>query len=244
MLAEKPRKGRPAKVTSTDAITAGVYKQTTNTTTKKAVFNELRPDCSYNRLVENMNRYAAYALHIFAFVMSHNRRNAHLVKHIDSTDIPVSSIRKARHHKTMKDFANWGKTGKGWFYGLKLHLVTDLNRSILSVAFTPGNVDDRVPVMKMTKGMKGVFVGDTGYVSRELQDEFRKDGERIIFIKPKKTMKKLMTWWQRILYDTRMRIELNLRSLKLFFGLVTSMPRSPNGYFGNYVYSMLAYAIS
>jgi hypothetical protein len=96
----------------------------------------------------------------------------------------------------------------------------------------------------MTKGMKGIFVGDAGCVSKKLQDEFSRNGERIFFVKPKKTMRKIMTWWQKVLCDTRMRIELNLRSLKLFFGLVTSLPRSPEGYFANYIYSLLAYAVS
>jgi hypothetical protein len=29
-------------------------------------------------------------------------------------------------------------------------------------------------------------------------------------------------------------IETNFRKLKMFFGLITSLPRSVNGYFGNY----------
>jgi large-conductance mechanosensitive channel len=239
-----PSKGRPAKMTLVNAITAGVYKQETNTATKKAVFNELRPHVSYNRFVVNMNRYALHALTIFGMITAYNKKNSHLIKHIDSTDIPVSTNRKAKYHKTMKDFASWGKTGKGWFYGLKLHLVTDVRRDILSIAFTSGNVDDRDPVMKMTEDMEGVFVADAGYISKNLEKKFNKDFERIIFIKPRRNMKRIMTWWQDMLYATRMRIELNFRSLKMFYGLVTSLPRSPNGYFANYIYSLLAYVMA
>jgi hypothetical protein len=40
----------------------------------------------------------------------------------------------------MREFAKWGKTGKGWFYGLKMHLVTDLEETpllFLSLRETP-----------------------------------------------------------------------------------------------------------
>ena len=56
-------------------------------------------------------------------------------------------------------------------------------------------------------------------------------------------MKKMMTDWQEKLYQTRMMIELNFRSLKLFYGLVTSLPKSVDGYVANYIYSLLAYQI-
>ncbi len=55
-------------------------------------------------------------------------------------------------------------------------------------------------------------------------------------------MRKIVTAFQKFLYDTRQRIELDLRNLKMFFGLVTSLPRSATGYFANYIYSILAYA--
>ena len=38
-------------------------------------------------------------------------------------------------------------------------------------------------------------------------------------------------------------IELNFRNLKMFFGLVTSLPRSVGGYLGNYISSILAYVL-
>jgi len=55
-------------------------------------------------------------------------------------------------------------------------------------------------------------------------------------------MKKVITFFQKKLYDTRMIIELQFRNLKMFYGLITSLPRSINGYFANYIYSILAYA--
>ena len=56
-------------------------------------------------------------------------------------------------------------------------------------------------------------------------------------------MRKIITFWQKKLYDTRMIIELQFRNLKMFYGLITPLPRSVDGYFANYIYSLLAYAL-
>ena len=97
--------------------------------------------------------------------------------------------------------------------------------------------------MKLNKDLEGVFVADAGYTSEKLEREFFREHKRILFAKPRANMKKLMTDLQSKLYDTRMLIELNFRNLKMFFGLETSLPRSINGYLGNYIYSILAYML-
>lgn len=135
------------------------------------------------------------ALFLFA-----NRKDDHPIKHTDSTDVSVCSIRKAKHHKTMRDFASWGKTGKGWFYGLKLHFTANLKRRILALAFTSGNVDDRAVTVKLNKGLFGIFVADAGYVSEKLAREFYIENKRILFVKPRANMKKLATEFQTWLY--------------------------------------------
>jgi len=57
-------------------------------------------------------------------------------------------------------------------------------------------------------------------------------------------MKKIMTKFEEWLYKTRFKIEYNFRDLKLFKGLITSLPRSADGYLANYIYSLLAYQIA
>jgi hypothetical protein len=88
-----------------------------------------------------------------------------------------------------------------------------------------------------------IFIADAGYISKDLEREFYLEHHRILFAKPRANMKRLATWWQNGLYNTRMQIELNFRNLKLFYGLETSLPKSVDGYLGNYVYSLLAYVI-
>src|SRR3989344_4054420 len=110
-------KGRKLAIPIVDTITLALYKQSSTRKTKKSLWNDLKKylKCSYKTLVVNINR-----------------QNAHLIKHTDSTDIPVCLNKNATHHKTMSALASWGHSGKGFYYGLKLHLTTDLKRNILS----------------------------------------------------------------------------------------------------------------
>lgn len=244
LLEGRPGKGRPALIPYLDCIAIGIYKQAAQIATKKAVFRLLEPRCSYKTFVVSINRWARMAGHILVSLLQRNRKRAHLVKHIDSTDIPVCAPRKGARHKTMAPFSSWGKTGKGWFYGLKLHLVSDLKRRILNLTFTAGNADDRSVVMSMTRNMNGIFVADTGYVSARLEPEFGKGGKRVLLVKPRKNMKKLMAGWQYAAYRTRTLIEVNFGILKSLYGLVTSFPRSVSGYLAHYLYALLAYCIA
>lgn len=237
-------KGRKLAISIIDILTLSIFKQKNHIATKKSLFEIFDPSCSYKTLVVNMNRFARIAGILLTFFLHLNRASAHPVKHTDSTDIPVCTNRKAYHHKTMQRLASWKKTGKGSFYGLKLHITTDLKRRLLAIRFTGGNVDDRKVFMKLNKGLFGIFIADAGYISEKLQREFFIEHKRILFAKPRKNMNKLITAFQYHLYNTRMFIELNFRNLKLFYGLITSMPRSVSGYLANYIYSLLAYQIA
>ncbi len=237
-------KGRKLALLIIEIISLAIFKQRNNIATKKAIFEIFKPKCSYKTLVVNMNRFAHLALLVLVTILKVNRKNQHSIKHTDSTEIPVCSNRKAKYHQTMKDLANWGWTGKGSFFGLKLHITTDLNRKMLAIKFTSGNVDDREIFLKLNKDLLGLFIADAGYVSKKLQRDFCREGKRMLLVKPRKNMKNLMTKFQEFLYGTRMLIELNFRNLKMFYGLVTSLPRSVDGYLANYIYSLLAYQIA
>jgi hypothetical protein len=237
--------GRPLAIDPTETIALSLWKQGNGIPTKKAIWKMFRGNlkCSYKTLVVNMNKLSIYALLILQSILRWNQKNAHLVKHTDSTDIPVCLNKNAKHHQTMKTLSSWGYSGKGFYYGLKMSITTDLKRNLLAVSFGTGNSDDRKTFKKMNKEMTGIFVADAGYISKDLEKEFYVENKRILFAKPKANMKRLTTAFQNALYETRMQIELNFRNLKMFYNLLTSLPKSIDGYLGNYVYSLLAYVL-
>jgi len=235
--------GRTLALPPEETIAMSLFKQSQGIKTKKSVWQIFEPRCSYKTLAVNMNRFAVFALVILQAILRWNQKHAHVVKHTDATDIPVCLTKNGKHHKTMKDLASWGHGPKGWYYGLKMAITTDLRRNLLAIRFSSANADDRQVFKEMNAGMAGIFVADAGYVSRDLEKEFYIEHRRILFAKPRANMKRIATWWQTRLYDTRMQIELNFRNLKMFHGLETSLPRSVDGYFGNYSYALLAYVL-
>lgn len=239
----KNKTGRTLALPIEDIIALSLFKQKFNIATKKAVYEMFEPPCSYKTLVVNMNRWSFLALIVLNLIMKNNRTSTHPIKHIDATDIPVCLFKNANAHKTMRILATFGRSSKGTFYGLKLHLLTDLYQQFLNMKFTSGNVDDRKVVISLSTNLLGFFFADAGYISEKLSKQFYQESGRILFAKPKKNMKKLMTKLDELLYRTRALIETNFRNLKCFYGLITSLPRSVDGYLANYIYSLLAYQL-
>ena len=237
--------GRPLKIKPAETISLAIFKQQSGISTKKAIWKIFKENlnCSYKTLVVNMNRLSVYALLILNSIFRWNQKQSHLIKHTDATDLPVCLNKNAKHHRTLSGLASWGYSGKGFYYGLKMTITTDLKRKMLGVKFSSANGNDREIFKKLNAEMMGIFVADAGYISKDLEKDFHIENKRILFARPKANMKKLTTNWQLALYKTRMQIELNFRNLKMFHNLITSLPRSIDGYLGNYVYSLLAYVL-
>lgn len=243
LFTHEKQTGRKLSLSNQETITLALYKQTQNIQTKIALWNDFRPPCSYKTFVVNLNRCAWFATLILMAILRINRSRAHIVKHTDSTDLPVCLNKNAKAHKTTEPLAAWGRSGKGLYYGLKLHLTSDLNRRMPAIRFSPANIHGTKIFQKLNADMDGIFAADAEFASKKLQQEFHREHRRALFAKPRKNMRKLITAFQWHLYNTRMLIELNFRNLKLFFGLLTSLPRSINGYLANYLHALCAYAL-
>jgi hypothetical protein len=240
----KPKStGRPLLINPVEIISLALFKQSSGIPTKKKIWEIFNLKCSYKTLVVNINNFALYALLILNAILKWNQKYSHIIKHTDSTDIPVCLTKNGKRHKTMRGLATWAHGPKGWYYGLKMSITTDLKRNLLAVKFASGNSNDREIFKEMNKDLMGIFVADAGYISKDLEKEFFIEHKRILFAKPRANMKRIATEMQTLLYKTRMLIELNFRNLKMFYNLETSLPRSIDGYLGNYVYSLLAYVL-
>jgi Transposase DDE domain len=80
---------------------------------------------SYKSFNQAMNNYSKYLLQIIIFLMQINYNQSGMLVFIDSTNLPVCKIWRQRSHKVMKKLATKSKTTTGWFYGLKLHILSD-----------------------------------------------------------------------------------------------------------------------
>ena len=68
----------------------------------------------------------------------------------------------------------------GWFYGFKLHIITNHIGDIVATTFTPANTDDRKPVRKLSKGLLDKLYADKSYISKVLAKDLKVDGITLI----------------------------------------------------------------
>jgi len=121
---------------------------------------------SYNRFVELMQQVMFY----FYFFIQANKGKETGIYYIDSTSIKVCHIKREKQNKVFKGIAQKSKTSKGWFYGFKLHLVTNEQGEIISFYLSKANKSDNdiSIVSRLTKGLKGILIADKGYISNNL----------------------------------------------------------------------------
>lgn len=237
-------KGRKPILKNSEIVAAVIFWRRQNIGSKKSLYEILEPPMSYNCFVAALNRAIKYLARIIAAVIRFFRKNSCIVKFTDSTELPVCLNKNAKNHRTMRGLSAKSKSSKGWFYGLKLHLSADCQGKVLAVRLTPGNSDDRSVFKKMNAKLRGLFIADAGYVSEELERDFFVEHERAVITGTRKNMKKLSAPWQISLLNLRMRVEVHFRVLKVCYGLVTSLPRSIDGYLTHYLGAIAAHLIA
>lgn len=163
---------------------------------------------------------------------------------VDGSDLPVCTNKRIFTHKVTRTVAARGKSSKGWFYGFRLHILSDSEGNLLGVKITPGNIDERKMVQKMVGNIcDATLVGDTGYLKQTLARELF-DKNKVWFLTGvKKVMKKIMTKSQHQLLKARQLVETVIGCIKFRGGMVTSLPRSIPGYLVHFVLTLIAYTI-
>jgi len=158
---------------------------------------------SYSRFVRLMSETF---FPMFCFVKEH-QGVCQGIGFLDSTVLSSCHIRRASSHKTFKGMAKWGKTSTGYFFGFKLYLIINHHAEIVAFKLTAGNIDDRVPVSKMTKNIKGKMFADRSYISQKLQNVLIENG-LLLITKIKKNMEnKLIHLYNKLLIRKRDIIE-------------------------------------
>src|SRR4051794_11915613 len=101
---------------------------------------------------------------------------------IDAKPLPVCSrLRHGRVRLLREDGAYWGKTSKGWFFGFKLHVLRHIDGRIVNLVLTPGNWDDRAPVLALLDGVEGgVTLGDLGYRGKQRAEEWAEEADMVV----------------------------------------------------------------
>ena len=163
------------------------------------------------------------------------------VSFIDSTKLSVSHNRRIWSHQVMAELAARGKTSVDWFYGFKLHLVTNDCGELLAVKITPGNVDDRAPVPDLVAGLFGKLFGDKGYISQPLFEQLYAEGVQLITRLKTNMKERLIPFFDKLLLRKRSIIETVIDQLKNISQIEHTRHRSPFNFFVNLLAGLVAY---
>ena len=151
----------------------------------------------------------------------------------DSTMLPVCKPIRADRHKVARGIAQFGKNWQGWHYGFKLRAA---------IVFTPASEHDNQHMERLVNNQTRILVGDSHYGGSVMRRRLWKRYQTIVIAPPHHTQKKKMaTDWQMLLLHMQPKIEATFGKLKEHHFLVTSFPRSVNGYFVHYLRVLLGY---
>lgn len=165
------------------------------------------------------------------------------VAFMDSTSLAVCHPKRIRRNKVFREFAALGKTTKGWFFGLKLHIIVNEKGGLVRAKLTPGNIDDRKVVEQMTKGVTGLLFADKGYICKNLFLMLYKRGLKLV-TGIKKNMKNcLMHWNEKILLRKRSLVETVFDYLKNKLQIEHTRHRSPINAFVHIISTIISYQL-
>ena len=161
---------------------------------------------------------------------------------IDSTTVKACHNKRRYSNKVFKGLAKSGKSSMGYFYGFKLHIIINEKGELMALKITKGNVDDRVPVPELTRGLTGAIYADKGYIKQNLFLNLYGRGLKMVH-KIKKGMKnKLMSLRDRMLLKKRTIIETVFDYLKNKMNLEHTRHRSAMNAFTHMLATLITYS--
>jgi hypothetical protein len=164
------------------------------------------------------------------------------ISFIDSTPLKVCHNLRIQRHRVFEGLAARGKSSTGWFYGFKLHLVCNERGELLNLALTPGNIDDRKPVSKLSRNLFGKLFGDRGYISQALFEHLMQTSNVQLITRIRSNMKNsFMPMLDKILLRKRAIIESIIDQLKNISQIEHSRHRSPINFMVNLLCGLIAY---
>ena len=129
-------------------------------------------------------------------------------------------------HKTFAEIASFGRTSVGWFFGLKLHLVTNERGELIAFKMTSGSSSDGKSAESLLSALKGLAFGDKGYIGKKLFETLFEKGLKLITRKRKNMQPMILNEFEQQLLNQRNTIETVINHLKFHYQIWHTRHRS------------------
>ena len=214
----RPQGGRPKLVKDSEIITLLIWNclSRTRQRTLEDIFEWAL--LYHHRDVPKLGTYGTFVAHCHRFVPQLTGR-----------------------YQVAKKLAGVGKNWQGYWYGFKLHLAINGEGQISALAFTPADVYDGHVTEQLVRTETKIVVGDSHYGDKIQRAKLKARGIMVVAPPHWRQKTRLMARWQQELLYKRAKIETTFDRLKEHLPLVSSFPRSVNGYLLHYVRILLGY---
>lgn len=241
-----PKPGVRAVLTDSEVATILLWDSLTEPhKTLRGVYDWITRD--YRDCFPRLPRYQNFVAHthrilsLLAWLLRATLSNASPLRFVDSTMLPVCRLIRADRHKVARGVATFGKNWQGWHYGFKLHASIDHCGRLAAVWFTGANEADVLQLKHLVNTTTNIVVGDGSYTAKVTRRHLWRDYRCAVISPPRPKQTWTMASWQHKLLQLRPKIEAVFGKLKEHYFLVSSFPRSVQGYALHYVRTLLGY---
>ncbi len=121
--------------------------------------------------------------------------------------------------------------------------IASFPMGLMGLHITPGNVDDRAPLLKMADGLMGILLADKGYISKEKFQKLWKKGLHIL-VGIRRNMKNyLLPLYNKLLMRKHFIVKTVFGVLKQDMGLEHSRHRSSTNALVHIISCLIAYCL-
>lgn len=139
-----------------------------------------------------------------------NKYNDNKYKIVDSFPLINNKFGRAHFGKRLREISSYGycASKKETYYGLKVHVVTDIDGNPLDYVLTKANVDDRDALFELANLLKiDVLFGDKGYVGNISEELKNEKNINLYALKRSNSKKQLPIKFRKMISKLRRRIE-------------------------------------
>lgn len=247
LLVQSTKRGQQPVLKDSELITILIWDGLTEPHENlKSVYSSIRRE--YADCFPRLPRYQNFVAHchrllpVLVWLLQSVLASGAPLRFCDSTMLPVCRLVRADRHKVAKGVAAFGKNHQGWHYGFKLHAAVNLKGQFAALCFTPANAYDAQALERLVNQATKVVVGDSHYAASPMRKRLWTRYGIVVVANNRK--RALMTEWQYFLQTLRQKVEATFGKLKEQRFLVTSFPRSVQGYFVQYLRVLLGYQLA
>ncbi len=157
------------------------------------------------------NRLVSSLFTVIRVIRKNIKRNENCeYKIVDSFPLVVNKFGRAYFGKRLREYSSYGycASKKEKYYGMKVHVVTDLNGNPIDYLLTKANVDDREALYELSEMMDiDILFGDKGYVGSINEDLKVEKGIRLYALKRGNSKNPLPKPFRNMISKLRRRIE-------------------------------------